>query len=137
MTGEDGDAAGINRDKAVDTRNKNSFFNNRLLLTALVVVSAGFAFIILGILETDHKKTIAVVRVTLLWTVAIYLLIAYAGDAVRIVRTVGGSIDRVKHQSGERGKKAAKAIKDMKTFVDEVGQVSSTDVPEEVQEKKE
>ncbi len=30
-----------------------------MLLTAIVVVSAGFAFIILGMLETDHKKTIA------------------------------------------------------------------------------
>lgn len=136
-TGKNEDVSGIAHNRAVDTQNENSFFNNRMLLTAIVVVSAGFAFIILGMLETDHKKTVAIVRVTLLWAVALYLLIAHAGDAARMIRTFGGTIDEVKHQSEEKGKNAAKAVKAMSTFVEQVGQGSSTDIPEEVREKKE
>jgi Domain of unknown function (DUF4124) len=137
QTGKHEDVSGMTHDNAVDSRLENSFFKNRMLLTALVIVSAGFAFIIMGILETDHKKTVAITRVALVWAVALYLLIAHAGDAVRMFRTVGGTIDEVKHQSAERGKKAAKAAKALRTFVDQVGEVSSTAVPEEVHENKE
>jgi hypothetical protein len=137
QTGKHADVSGMTHDNAVDSRHENSFLKNRMFLTAFVIVSAGFAFIILGILETDQKKTVAITRVVLVWAVALYLLIAHAGDAVRMFRTVGGTIDEVKHQSAERGKKAAKAAKALRTFVDQVGEVSSTAVPEEVHENKE
>jgi apolipoprotein N-acyltransferase len=108
-----------------------------MLLTSIIIVSAVFAFIILGILETDHKKAVAILRVTLLWAVAIYLLIAHAGDAVRMVRTVGGSIEDAKHQSEEKGKNAAKAVKALSTLVEQAGQASSPDSAEPEREKKE
>jgi hypothetical protein len=131
------DVQGMHQDHATDTEHENIFIKKRILMTVLVVVSAGFVFIILGILETDHKKKVAIARVALVWAVAIYLLIAHAGDAVRMIRTVGGTIDEVKHQSEERGRKAAKAVKAMNTLADEVGQVSTTDASEQDREKKE
>lgn len=135
--GNHGDVQALVHDKAVETRNENSIFNNRLLLTATVVVSAVFAFIILGILETDHKKTIAVVRIALVWAVAIYLLIAHAGDAVRMVRTVGGTIEDTKHQSEEKGKKAAKAVKAWGALMEQAAQAPASDSPDIDREKKE
>lgn len=136
-TGNHGDAPALVHDKAVETRNENSFFNSRLLLTAIVVVSAVFAFIVLGILETDHKKTVAVIRIALVWAVAIYLLIAHAGDAVRMVRTVGGTIEVTKHQSEEKGKKAAKAVKAWGELMEQAAQTPLADPPETDREKKE
>ncbi|HYA88019.1 MAG TPA: hypothetical protein VEI57_13250 [Nitrospirota bacterium] len=136
-TGNHEKVPGIAHDNAADTRNENSFIHNRMFLTAIIVVSAGFAFVILGILETEHKKAIAVVRVSLLWAVALYILIAHAGDAVRMIRTVAGSFDDAKHQSEERGKNAAKAIKNMNKLVEQVGETPSTDLPEESPGKKE
>jgi hypothetical protein len=127
----------IAHDKAADTRDKNSFFNNRLLLTAIIVVSASFTFIILGIIDTNHNKVVAVVRISLLWAVALYILIAHAGDTVRMIRRVGGNVDAVKHQSEERGKNAAKAIKAINKLMEQVGDTPSTDLPEVVPEKKE
>ncbi len=127
----------IAHDKATDTRDKKSFFNNRLLLTAIIVVSASFAFIILGIIDTNHNKVVAVVRISLLWAVALYILIAHAGDTVRMIRKVGGTVDEVKHQSEERGKDTAKAIKAINKLMEHVGDAPSTDLPEEVPEKKE
>lgn len=136
-TGIHGNFPSVANDTAVDARSENSFFNNRLFLTAIIVVTAAFAFIILGIIETDRKRTIAVVRVILLWAVALYLLIAHAGDALHVIRAASGKVDDVKHQSEEKGKKAGKAIKAWGEFVEQVGQTSSPDIPETVQEKKE
>jgi hypothetical protein len=127
----------IAHDKVVDTRDESSFFSNRLLLTTIIVVSAGFAFVILGILKTDHKKAITVARISMLWAVALYILIAHAGDAVRMIRTVSGTFDDVKHQSEEKGKNAAKAVKAMNKLVEQVGETPSTDLPEEGPGKKE
>ena len=134
-TGNNEYVPGIAHTTAVDTRNANSFFNNRVLLTAIVIVSACFAFIILGILQPDHKKAVMIVRVVLVWAVVIYLLIVHSGDAVRMFRTVSGTIDDAKQQSEEKGRNAAKAVKDMNAFVEKVGQAASTDLPEEAKKE--
>ncbi len=116
---------------------ENSSSVSRWLLSAIVVVSTVFAFVILGILDTDHKKTVTVVRVVLLWAVAVYLLIAHAGDAIHLVRSVSGTIGDAKLHAEEKGKNAAKALKAINTLVDQVGGASSADLPEADREKKE
>jgi len=57
-TGNHEHIPGMAHDNAVDTQYENSFFNNRMLLTAIVIISAVFVFIILGIFEPDHKKAV-------------------------------------------------------------------------------
>jgi len=121
--------------KSAVLQNEAGFFNSRMLLTSIVIVSAVFAFVVLGILETDHRKTVAILRVTLLWAVSLYLLIAHAGDAVRMIRAVGGTIEDAKHHSEEKGKNAAKAVKAFNTLVEQAGQAPSSDSAEP--EKKE
>jgi hypothetical protein len=109
-------------------------FGKRAFTTAFVLVSGVFAFIILGILETDHKKAIAVVRVTVLWGVALYLIYAHAGDVSRVFSTMSGHIDSVQQQSEEKGKKAVKAAKSLNAIVE---QVTSTEHEGVAAEKKE
>lgn len=92
---------------------KKSFFNNRVVITIAVAVSALFAFVILGILNADHKKSIKITRVIILWGMSIYLLVAHGGDVVNLFRSVDSSIDSAKRESEEKGKKAAKALKEM------------------------
>jgi hypothetical protein len=124
-------------DKSFAPENESFFFNHRILLSAIIVVSAVFAFIILGILETDHKKAVAIVRIVLLWAVVLYLLIAHAGDAMRMVQTVGGTIEDAKHQSEEKGKKAATAVKSWGASMEKDAQTPFIDSSETDREKKE
>jgi hypothetical protein len=134
-TGNHEHVQGITHTSGVDTQYENYFLNNHILLTAIVVISAVFVFIVLGILEPDHKKAVVITRVTIVWAVALYLLIVHAGDAVRVFRTVSGAIDDVKQQSAEKGKNAAKAVKAMDKLVEQVGRTSSTDLPEEAKKE--
>jgi hypothetical protein len=130
-------ASGMVHEKSSVQQNDASFFSKRALLSTIVIVSAVFAFIILGILEADHKKAVLIARVALLWGVAVYLLIAHAEDAVRMVRTIGSAVDDAKHQSGEKGKKAGKAIKALNELAEQAGQATSGDPLEAEREKKE
>jgi hypothetical protein len=109
-------------------------FGKRAITTAFIVVSAVFAFIILGILDTDHKKAVTVVRVTVLWGVALYLIYAHAGDVGRIFIAMGDKIESVQHESEEKGKKAAKALKSLNALVE---QATSTENGGAGVEKKE
>ncbi len=98
------------------------FFGRTAVISVIVVVSAVLAFIILGIVPTDHKKVIAVVRRTILGGAALYLIYAHAGDVVRVFSAVGNKVDSVRRQSEEKGKKAAKAVKALNSLVEEAGQ---------------
>jgi hypothetical protein len=109
-------------------------FGKRAFTSTVVAVSAVFIFIILGILDTDHKKAIAVVRVAVLWGVALYLIYAHAGDVGRIFSAVGGKIESVQQQSEEKGKNAARAVKSLNALVE---QVTSTENGGADAEKKE
>ncbi len=111
-------------------QDETGFFSKGVLLSSIIVVSAVFAFMILGILEADHKKAVIIARITLLWAVTVYLIFMHAGDVVRLVRTTGGVIEDAKHQSEEKGKKAAKAIKALNELVRETGQASSPESAE-------
>lgn len=93
-----------------------TFFNNRVLISIVVVVSALFAFVILGILNADHKKSIRIVRVVILWGASVYLLVAHVGDVAHMFKTVVSEVDTVQRESEEKGKKAAKALKEMNAF---------------------
>jgi hypothetical protein len=116
---------------------KKSFFNNRVLISIGVVVSALFAFIILGILNADHKKSIRIVRVVILWGASLYLLVAHAGDVVGLFKSVDSSIDSAKRESEEKGKKAARALKEMNSLMQQVDQAASQEPGKAEPEKKE
>lgn len=88
-----------------------STYSGRWLLSAIIIVSAVFAFMVLGILDTEHKKTVAIARIVIIWCVTVYLLYAHAGDAVRMVRSANGSIENVQNGSAEKGRKTAEVMK--------------------------
>jgi len=102
-----------------------SLFSGRMLISAVVVVSALFAFVILGILDADHKKAIRIVRVVILWGMSVYLILAHVGDVVTMFRTVKGEVDTVQHDSEEKGKKAAKALKEINAFTKDIDNAAS------------
>jgi hypothetical protein len=124
-------------DKSFAPEHESILFNNRVLISAIIIVSAVFAFVILGILETDHKKAVAIVRIILLWAVVLYLLIVHAGDAIRMVQSVSGTIEDAKHQSEEKGKKAAAAVKSWGKLMEQEAQAPLVDPSEIDREKKE
>ena len=90
------------------------------LTSVIVVVSALFAFVILGIIDADHKKAIKIVRVVILWGMSVYLIVAHGGDVINLFRTVKGEVDTVQRESEEKGKKAAKAMKEINAVIQRV-----------------
>jgi hypothetical protein len=97
------------------------------LISVVIVVSALFAFVILGILDSDHKKAIKIVRVVILWVTSVYLIIAHGGDVVKMFGTLKGNVDTVQRESAEKGKKAAKAIKEIDAVFQSVDNEASQD----------
>jgi hypothetical protein len=91
---------------------------SRALFSVLVLISAVFAFIVLKILDADHKKPIAILRVVILWGVSIYLIYAHAGDVVNGFRSLGNGIENTRSQSAEKGKKAATALKTLDKLIE-------------------
>jgi len=104
-----------------------SLFSGRVLISVVVVVSALFAFVILGIIDADHKKAIRIVRVVILWGMSVYLILAHGGDVVNMFRTLEGKVDTVQRESEEKGTKAVKAIKDMNAFMEHGNNAASQD----------
>jgi hypothetical protein len=84
---------------------KKSVFINRVLISSMVVVSTLLAFIILGILDVNHKKPVKILRVVILWGMAVYLIYAHMGDVVRLFRSTGNMSDPVHQKAVETGKK--------------------------------
>jgi hypothetical protein len=112
-------------------------FGSRILISAIAVVSALFAFVILGILDADHKKAIKIARVVILWVVSVYLLYSHAGDIVHVFRSLGSNVESARQESEEKGKKAAKAMKALNAVLDQAGQSASGDSAGAGSEKKE
>lgn len=102
-----------------------SLFSSRVLISVAVVVSALFAFVILGILDVDHKKAIKIVRVVILWGMSIYLIVAHGGDAVNMFKTLKGEVDTAQRESEEKGKKATKAMKELNSVIQNVDHAAS------------
>jgi hypothetical protein len=112
-------------------------FGSRVLISAIAVVSALFVFVILGILDADHKKAIKIARVVIIWVVSVYLLYSHAGDVVHVFRSLGSNVESARQESEEKGKKAAKAMKALNAVIDQAGQSASGNSTEPGPEKKE
>lgn len=115
---------------------KKSFFINRVLISSLVVVSVLFAFVILGILDADHKKAVKIARVVIVWCMSVYLIVAHAGDVVHMFRSMGNTVDTAHRNAEEKGKKAAKALKELNALVQDVDKAASEDAGGSGQEKR-
>ena len=102
-----------------------SLFSGRVLISVAVMVSALFAFVILGILDVDHKKATKIVRVVILWGMSLYLIVAHGGDAVNMFKTLKGEVDTAQRESEEKGKKAAKAMKELNSVIQNVDHAAS------------
>lgn len=97
--------------KTADVPGGSGPFGGKALVSAVVVVSGAFLFALLGTFDADYKKAVKVVRLIVLWGVTVYLLVAHAGDFVRLVKKISGGIDSASQKSEEKGKKAARAVK--------------------------
>lgn len=106
---------------------KKSFTMNKVMISILVVVSALFAFVILGILDADHKKSIKIVRVIILWGMSVYLIFAHAGDVVQQFRSTTDTISAAQQRSVEKGEKAAKALKEMNELMQKIDTPGTSD----------
>jgi hypothetical protein len=120
----------------LETVRKGSF-GNRALISAIVVISAIFAFIILRILDADHKKPVVIARVVIVWGVSVFLLYAHAGDVINGFSSMWKRIDNAQQRSEEKGKKAAQAIKKLDTLIEHAEKMASSDPGEAGQERKE
>ena len=130
------EAPSSDRDKVSIEGYAKRFFSGRVLISVVVVVSALFSFVILGILDADHKKAIKIARVVILWGMSIYLIVAHAGDFVNLFRILEGKVDTVQRESGEKGKKAAKAMKEINAIVQHIDNAASQDSGGDDPEKK-
>ncbi len=121
--------------KPVESQDETGSFEKRAIYSAVILVSAVFAFIILGILDTDHKKIVAIVRVVLMWGMMVYLIYAHAGDVVHLFSSAGNKIESVHRKSEEKGKKAARAAKSLNALLDQAEQAAADSADSEGEEK--
>ncbi len=110
---------------SVESRNEQDSFGKRAIYSAVILVSAFFAFIILGILDTDHKKIVAIVRVVLMWGTTVYLIYAHAGDVAHLFSSAGSKMESIHRNSEEKGKKAARAVKSLDALLDKAEQAAA------------
>ncbi len=110
-------------------------FGRRMLISIIVVVSALFVFVILKILDTDHKKSAAVARIVILWGMTVYLLYAHTGDVVRLFKKADNELTAAQRQSAEKGAKAVKAMKALNELVEQAGQTAAEPVGPEGEKK--
>ncbi len=111
-------------------------FSRRILISLIVVVSALFAFSILGILSSDYEKAVKIVRLVILWGVSVFLLYAHTMDVVHLFDRVGKSASEAQREREEKGKKTAQKIREFNAFVEQVGNEGSTGQPDADQEQK-
>ena len=104
---------------------QKSLFGSRVFTSVNVILSALFALVILGILDTDHKKIVKIVRVVIVWGLSVYLVYTYAGDVAQVFTSTRNHIEGVQHQSEEKGKKAAGAVKALNTIIEHAEKSSS------------
>lgn len=129
-------APALARETTPTDGNKTRPFSNRLLISIIVVVSALFAFVVLGILDADHKKAVAIARVVIVWGMSVYLIYAHAGDVVHVFKSMSGGIDTARRESEEKGKKAAEALKAMDALLKQAGNAASENPEGATREKK-
>ena len=98
-------ALSTSREKAPIEVPAKSLFSGRALISLVVVVSALFAFVILGILDADHKKSIKIVRVVIVWGMSVYLIVAHAGDVVTCSERLKARSIRFSVSPGKREKR--------------------------------
>lgn len=120
--------------EGVETRGKRSF-SSGALISAIILVSAVFLFVILGIIDADHKKIIQIARVVIIWLVSVFLLYSHAGDVVYFFRSIGSNVEGARRESGEKGKKAAEAMKALNTVVEHVEKSSTEPLPAGAEKK--
>jgi hypothetical protein len=128
----------FSRTKKLSTEKQdgNSFFR-RATTTIIIVVSALFVFVILRMLDAEHKKIVSITRVVILWGVSIYIIFAHTVDVVNAFSSIGKKIDGTQQQSEERGRKASKVMKQLDSFIDQVEKGSVPDQGDGAQEKYE
>lgn len=96
-------------------------FGTRMLISIIVVVSALFAFTILKILDKEHKKSIAVARMVILWGMTVFLLVAHTGDVIGLFKKADEELTAAEQKSAEKGKKAVEAMKAMNQMAEQAG----------------
>jgi hypothetical protein len=120
----------------IEKKEGSDSFGRRAMVSAIVVVSALFVFVILRILDADHKKPVAITRVVIIWGVSVFLLYAHAGDVLAVFSSIGSKIENTHQQAQEKGKKAAKAVKALDALLEQAERASSAG-PAVDQDKKE
>jgi hypothetical protein len=137
----EGPAGAMTRDMAPSASNQNTAegsgsFSGKALVSAVVVVSSAFLFVILGKFDAEHKKAVTVMRLVILWVVSVYFLYAHAGDVIHVVKKLDGGIEAVQKQSEEKGKRATQAVKAWNELMGTAGQSSTEGAGPETEHKE-
>lgn len=119
-----------------ESRGKDHF-GGKALISAIVVVSGLFIFVILGTLDMENKKAERIARLVVIWGVSVYLLYAHGGDVIHTFTGMGNKIENVHRQSEEKGKKAAEGVKALNTMIEQAGAAGSAEHAESGQETSE
>jgi hypothetical protein len=113
-------------------------FSSRLLISLGVVLGSLFIFFVVS-KRTDvreNKKSLSLMRSTLIILVSIYLVYAHAGDVAGVFGMASHAVDDVKHRSEEKGKKAAQAIKSLDALFEEAQKTQKDPVTEPADPEK-
>lgn len=132
-------APSLEQETGAPEENKDSLFSLRFLITAIVVVSALFSFVILGMFDSDHKKSIKIIRVVVIWGVSIYVIAAHMMDVVHLFNMATGKIEAIQEESAEKGRKTARKMKEYKEAMDQLGKpdgIAEADPEKQAQEKQ-
>ena len=123
--------------KTVTKTDGKGTFGKRAIFSSIVLVSALFAFVILGIVDADHKKSIKIVRIVILWGVSVFLLYSHAMDVVDFFRSAVKSVTDARQMSEDKGKQAVKVIKELNTLAEQARDANSGDPSKTDPERKE
>jgi hypothetical protein len=115
----------IQNKPVTESANRESF-GRRALISAIIIISALFIFVILKIVDDNHKKSIAIVRVVIIWGVSVYLLYAHVSDVLTVFHSASSAIEHAQKESEEKGKRATSAVKALNALAQKAGEAAST-----------
>jgi hypothetical protein len=124
------------QNKPVTENANRKSFGRRALISAVIIISALFIFVILKIVDDNHKKSVAIVRVIIIWGVSVYLLYAHVSDVITVFQSASSAIEHAQKESEEKGKNAANLVKALDALAQKAGEAASTN-PAQGEEKKE
>lgn len=106
-----------------------SSFSRRLARSILILLAMVPLFIVLKKkIEPSREQLASHIRTALFGILALYLFIAHAKDVVVMAGLTGDKVEEAKRKSGEKGRKAAEAIKALDAAMEKVTKETGVEI---------